>query len=607
MIAAGSPLADGLSFQAFWSELAPWLEGTFMQKMWQLGPEDYLLHFYRPAYLDPIAEGHPLSGKNELRIRLELTAQQVRVYPWLQEKPEAAIPSSFCMLLRKHCLGKKLCSLVGWRTFGLHKTVAFEFPSVWLILECWDRRPNLLLLSKPKEADPTDEETPVVRSQPQFGKILGGHRLGRNERDLRPGRQYEPDAPAITDPIKYQLFSKEPLFGLSAALEKALRGEASVKDDFTTLKKNWAQLWSRFLKADFGAGLDSKGQLQCYQQLIEGKLPAERSFATVFAGLSRASGSDSSTQSAGLDNPKRQLHKRWKALVSKQQRLVKAIEGDIELAATNVDLQEQTELLYALSPEQLEQPELVLNSWDGTRQYTFEKPLFIGYREMASKLAKKAKKLRNSLRHLQPRLNAEQVKLQELQEIGPALLSAGSASELQLLEQRLSELKSSPPLATVALPAGAKAKGPLKGRAPKAPLIKLPIQYRLNDGEHSWVFWVGRNSSQNEWLIQKIAKRQDLWFHIKQGSGSYVVLKLAGQIPPSEALLLGAWLAARYSSRKLDSHVEVVSTACENLRRPTSGPKGLVTYTQEMTLGSDPSTDPTVLLDENQTFLKLVS
>ncbi len=605
-MAAGSPLADGLSFQAFWSELAPWLEGTFMQKMWQLGPEDYLLHFYRPAYLDPIADDHPLSGKNELRIRLELTAQQVRVYPWLQEKPEAAIPSSFCMLLRKHCVGKKLCSLLGWRTFGLHKTVAFEFPSVWLILECWDRRPNLLLLSKPKEAEPSGQEAPVIRTQPMFGKILGGHRLGRSERDLRPGRQYEPDPPAITDPVKFQLFSKEPLFGLSANLERALRGEPALKEDFSSLKKNWSQLWSRFLKADFGAGLDAKGQLQCFQALVEPNLSAERSFLTVFAGLSRASGSDSSTQSAGLDNPKRQLHKRWKALASKQQRLVKAIEGDIELAATNVGLQEQTELLYALSPEQLEQTELVLSSWDGTRQYTFEKPLFSGYREMASKLAKKAKKLRNSLRHLQPRLNAEQLKLEDLQELGPALLQAGSASELQLFEQRLNELKSSPPLSTMSV-AGGKPKGPLKGRAPKAPTIKMPIQYRLQDSENSWVFWVGRSSSQNEWLIQKIAKRQDLWFHIKQGAGSYVVLKLAGQVPPGEALLLGAWLAARYSSRKLDSHVEVVSTACENLRRPSTGPKGLVTYTQEMTLGTDPGMDPTVLLDESQTFVKIIA
>jgi predicted ribosome quality control (RQC) complex YloA/Tae2 family protein len=248
----------------------------------------------------------------------------------------------------------------------------------------------------------------------------------------------------------------------------------------------------------------------------------------------------------------------------------------------------------------------VLSSWDGTRQYTFEKPLFSGYREMASKLAKKAKKLRNSLRHLQPRLNAEQLKLEDLQELGPALLQAGSASELQLFEQRLNELKSSPPLSTMSV-AGGKPKGPLKGRAPKAPTIKMPIQYRLQDSENSWVFWVGRSSSQNEWLIQKIAKRQDLWFHIKQGAGSYVVLKLAGQVPPGEALLLGAWLAARYSSRKLDSHVEVVSTACENLRRPSTGPKGLVTYTQEMTLGTDPGMDPTVLLDESQTFVKIIA
>jgi hypothetical protein len=71
-------------------------------------------------------------------------------------------------------------------------------------------------------------------------------------------------------------------------------------------------------------------------------------------------------------------------------------------------------------------------------------------------------------------------------------------------------------------------------------------RFDLSDGHH---LLVGRNAAANHRLTFKQARGRDLWFHLRDGPGSHVVLPLEkGENATAELLLAGASLALHYSS-----------------------------------------------------------
>lgn len=66
--------------------------------------------------------------------------------------------------------------------------------------------------------------------------------------------------------------------------------------------------------------------------------------------------------------------------------------------------------------------------------------------------------------------------------------------------------------------------------------------------------YVGKNSNQNEYIFTKIAKNDDLWLHVKSGTGAHVIVK--GKTSP-EIIEKAAQYAAFYSSYKHSSNIPV--------------------------------------------------
>ena len=88
--------------------------------------------------------------------------------------------------------------------------------------------------------------------------------------------------------------------------------------------------------------------------------------------------------------------------------------------------------------------------------------------------------------------------------------------------------------------------------------------------------WVGRNNRQNDYIVSKLAKDEDLWFHTKDCAGSHVLLR-CGQ--PSDSLILKcAELAKEYSKGKESSKVGVIYTKRKFLKKPPGANLGYVTY-----------------------------
>ena len=88
--------------------------------------------------------------------------------------------------------------------------------------------------------------------------------------------------------------------------------------------------------------------------------------------------------------------------------------------------------------------------------------------------------------------------------------------------------------------------------------------------------WVGRNNRQNDYIVSKLSREEDYWFHIKDCAGSHVLLRCE---QPSDRLIFEcAKLAKEYSSAKLTSKAGVIYTKRKYLKKPPKANLGYVTY-----------------------------
>ncbi len=99
----------------------------------------------------------------------------------------------------------------------------------------------------------------------------------------------------------------------------------------------------------------------------------------------------------------------------------------------------------------------------------------------------------------------------------------------------------------------------------------------------------GGSGTENDEVL-RAAQPDDLWFHVKGGAGSHVVLRTNGRPEevPEESVLEAARLAASLSSRRRDSKVEIDCTLAKNVNKPRRGRPGLAYYHADRTLLVEP-------------------
>lgn len=94
--------------------------------------------------------------------------------------------------------------------------------------------------------------------------------------------------------------------------------------------------------------------------------------------------------------------------------------------------------------------------------------------------------------------------------------------------------------------------------------------------------FVGRNAANNDELTLRYAKKDDLWLHARDVSGSHVVIRnKPGQNFPKPVIEKAAALAAWYSQRKNDSLCPVIVTPKKFVRKVKGTPKGAVKVEKE--------------------------
>jgi len=97
--------------------------------------------------------------------------------------------------------------------------------------------------------------------------------------------------------------------------------------------------------------------------------------------------------------------------------------------------------------------------------------------------------------------------------------------------------------------------------------------------------YLGRTARENDELLRRHVRGNDLWMHVRDRPGPYVFVRVPkGKTVPLEALLDGGTLALAYSKAKPAGRALVQYTQVKNLRRAKDGPQGRVIPYNEKTI-----------------------
>jgi len=180
----------------------------------------------------------------------------------------------------------------------------------------------------------------------------------------------------------------------------------------------------------------------------------------------------------------------------------------------------------------------------------------------AEKWYQKFRKARDSRSWLDDELQVQQHIAIKIAAISQTLSSELPVSELELLLQQTASLA---------------------GKKEQDETLSEQIGARFN--LHGFTVLVGRSAQENDDLLRRHVRGNDVWLHARDHPGSYVFIKAnKGKSVPLDVLLDAAHLAVWYSKAKHATAADVYYTQAKFLRRVKNGPKGLVIPTQDKNL-----------------------
>lgn len=128
-----------------------------------------------------------------------------------------------------------------------------------------------------------------------------------------------------------------------------------------------------------------------------------------------------------------------------------------------------------------------------------------------------------------------------------------------------------------------------KGFSKKKIIKSKPLKYTDSLG---FIYYVGKNNIQNEYVTFKLAENNDWWFHIKNLPGSHVIVRnnTVDELP-DEVFINAASLAAYYSSNRDLDKVEVDYIQRKFIKKPKNNHVGMVIYHTNYSIVVNPNID----------------
>ena len=111
--------------------------------------------------------------------------------------------------------------------------------------------------------------------------------------------------------------------------------------------------------------------------------------------------------------------------------------------------------------------------------------------------------------------------------------------------------------------------------APKKQPAPTVAKFVTSNG---YTVYCGKNNIQNEYITQKLAEKNDYWFHAKNVPGSHVLLVTNGDEPPAEDFTDAAEIAAYYSKAKGGASIDVDYLFAKGVKKIAGAKPGMVLY-----------------------------
>jgi predicted ribosome quality control (RQC) complex YloA/Tae2 family protein len=210
---------------------------------------------------------------------------------------------------------------------------------------------------------------------------------------------------------------------------------------------------------------------------------------------------------------------------------------------------------------------------------------FLSPQKNAQRYFRRYQKARSACRYAESQLEGLTSEAAYLESLSYAVENAQEPAEFQeIRDEMIAQGYLKPPARRLGKGGRAKPAGKT-GNPPPAEPLRVVSQ----DG---FEIFIGRNNRQNDRLTLKMARAEDLWFHIKHFSGSHVVVRTGGKPVPESTLNEAAGYAAWFSKARQATKAEVDTTAVRNVRKPAGGKPGMVIYVNYQTITAVPAVPP---------------
>jgi len=505
------------------------------------------------------------NNRTTYKLLLSINAENGRAHiteSSLFNKPEK--PFNFCMVLRKHLMGGKLTNI---SQVGNDRIINFTFENSnelgdkeikTLIIEIMGKHSNIILATK---------NGTILDSAKHIDFEIS------SVREIMPGRTYIlPKTQEKLDPFLVK------------------------KEDFNEkLKetKNLSKIFTGLSSKINNENLDTYNQFTNFiNRKISPVIFTEKSehFDFYFTDLKEYKSSMSfeslslaidtyynkKLKEQELKNKKHCLLVGILSLKEKIKKKLSIIDEKINSTKEMEDLRIKGELLsaniYKIRPYQ---EKITVENYYDNSTITIKLDKNLSPSQNVQKIFKKYTKLKNTLTSC---TKQSQELNNELEYIESVAFSINMQSKIEDLEEIEEEL----------------IKGSLikKQNSKKKTLISSYLKFNYK----GFNIFVGKNNIQNDNLTFTIARKGDIWFHVKNAPGSHTILKATNEEISEDILEFSASLAAFYSKLKESPKVEIDFTEVKNVKKIPGQKPGMVTYTNYKTIYIEPNDGCSYLL-----------
>jgi predicted ribosome quality control (RQC) complex YloA/Tae2 family protein len=550
---------DGIFTYAMTEELRGMLESGRITKIYQPYKNELVLTVR--------------SGRTNHKLLISAHPSYARIHLTDESYDNPAEPPMFCMLLRKHLEGSIITSI---HQIEMDRIIVFDVKArneigdisyKQLIVEIMGRHSNIIFIDKEKQMI-LDSIKHVPMAQNRHRSLTPGQTyvLPPAQDKINPleatedivQRKIDYNGGKLDKQLVNTFAGVSPLFAKEAV---HLAGLANRE----TLPKSFIGLVERIKQGNFTPQIISEDNKEVFYLIDLKHLKGEKK---IFSSLSetldrfyfgKASRDRVKQQANDLERfISNEIQKNEKKIVKLEQTLADAKDADKyqlygELLTAN---------LYQISRGDSEIE--VINYYDeegGSIKIPLDPQRSPS--SNAQRYFNKYQKAKNSLAIVEEQIEKAKSEIQYFEMLNQQVETA-SPKDIQEIREELME------------EGYLKMKLRRKKLKPQKPVLEV---YQASDGTE---ILVGKNNKQNDYLTNRIARRDDVWLHTKDIPGSHVVIKSAE--PTDETIKEAAAIAAYFSKARQSGSVPVDFTKVRHVKKPSGSKPGFVIYEQQQTV-----------------------